>query len=299
MKKFKMLLVAVASLVCGLAYGQNITVKGQVTDASTGEPLSGAAILIKGTPQGVVADNDGNYSLVVSPDATLGFTTIGFKDAEVAVNGRTVINVALEPDLEMLDETIVVAFGTATKESFTGSAKVLSEEALALSQVTSVTSALAGQVAGVQLVSASGAPGSTPTIRIRGISSINAGNDPLIVVDGTPYDGDMNNIAPSDIESMTVLKDAASNALYGARGANGVIMITTKNAKKGQAVVSLDAKVGVNTNALRKYNVLTDPRAYYEQQYKAMYNYYVAEDGMGLTPATAYIKANVIGLRVA
>ena len=292
MKKFKMLLVAVASLVCGLAYGQNITVKGQVTDASTGEPLSGAAILIKGTPQGVVADNDGNYSLVVSPDATLGFTTIGFKDAEVAVNGRTVINVALEPDLEMLDETIVVAFGTATKESFTGSAKVLSEEALALSQVTSVTSALAGQVAGVQLVSASGAPGSTPTIRIRGISSINAGNDPLIVVDGTPYDGDMNNIAPSDIESMTVLKDAASNALYGARGANGVIMITTKNAKKGQAVVSLDAKVGVNTNALRKYNVLTDPRAYYEQQYKAMYNYYVAEDGMGLTPATAYIKAN-------
>ena len=216
MKKFKMLLVAVASLVCGLAYGQNITVKGQVTDASTGEPLSGAAILIKGTPQGVVADNDGNYSLVVSPDATLGFTTIGFKDAEVAVNGRTVINVALEPDLEMLDETIVVAFGTATKESFTGSAKVLSEEALALSQVTSVTSALAGQVAGVQLVSASGAPGSTPTIRIRGISSINAGNDPLIVVDGTPYDGDMNNIAPSDIESMTVLKDAASNALYGA-----------------------------------------------------------------------------------
>ncbi len=292
MKKFKMLLVAMATLVCGLAYGQNITVTGHVTDASTGEPLSGAAILVKGTPDGVVADFDGNYSIVVSPDATLGFTTIGFKDAEVAVNGRAVINVALEPDAEMLQETIVVAFGTTTKEAFTGSAKVLDEEALALSQVTNVTSALAGQVAGVQLVSANGAPGSNPTIRIRGISSINAGNSPLIVVDGVPYDGDMNNIAPSDIENMTVLKDAASNALYGARGANGVIMITTKNAKKGQAIVTLDAKVGVNTNALQKYNVLTDPRAYYEQHYKALYNYYTASDGLGLSDAAAYIMAN-------
>ncbi|MCQ2182910.1 MAG: TonB-dependent receptor [Bacteroidales bacterium] len=292
MKKFKMLLVAMATLACGLAYGQNITVKGVVTDASTGEPLSGAAILVKGTPQGVVADLDGNYSISVSPDATLGFTTIGFKDLEVAVNGRAVINVALEPDHEMLDETIVVAFGTSTKEAFTGSAKVLGEDALALSQVTNVTSALAGQVAGVQLISANGAPGSSPSILIRGISSINAGNSPLIIVDGTPYDGDMNNIAPSDIESMTVLKDAASNALYGARGANGVIMITTKSAKSGQAVVTLDAKVGVNTNALRKYNVISDPRAYYEQHYNALYNYYTADDGLGMTPAAAYLEAN-------
>ena len=292
MKKIKMLFVAIAALACGLAYGQNITVTGVVTDGSTGEPLSGAAILIKGTPQGVVADNDGRYSVVVSPNATLGFTTIGFKDVEEAVNGRTVINVALQPDAELLNETIVVAFGTTTKEAFTGSVKVLDDEKLAQSQVTNVTSALAGQVAGVQIVSASGAPGSNPTIRIRGISSINAGNSPLIIVDGTPYDGDMNNIAPSDIASMTVLKDAASNALYGARGANGVIMITTKNAKKGEAVVTLDAKVGVNTNALRKYNVITDPRAYYEQHYKALYNYYTAADGLGLSPAAAYIKAN-------
>ncbi|MCQ2179292.1 MAG: TonB-dependent receptor [Bacteroidales bacterium] len=292
MRKLKMFFTAAALLLSVFAFAQNITVKGVVTDSSTGEPLSGAAILVKGTPNGVVADNDGNYSISVPANATLGFTTIGFKDAEVAVNGRSVINVALDPDLEMLNETIVVAFGTSTKEAFTGSAKVLDDEALSLSQVTNVTSALAGQVAGVQLVSSNGAPGSNPTIRIRGISSINAGNSPLIVVDGTPYDGDMNNIAPSDIESMTVLKDAASNALYGARGANGVIMITTKSAKKGQAVVSLDAKIGVNTNALRKYNVLTDPRAYYEQHYKALYNYYTNADGLGLNDAVAYIKAN-------
>ena len=287
-----MFFTAVALLVTSIAFAQKITVTGVITDSKTGEPLSGAAVLVKGTPNGVVADNDGNYSISVPADATLGFTTIGFKELEVEVKGRAVINVALDPDMEMLNETIVVAFGTSTKEAFTGSAKVLDDEALALSQVTNVTSALAGQVAGVQLVSANGAPGSNPTIRIRGISSINAGNSPLIVVDGTPYDGDMNNIAPSDIESMTVLKDAASNALYGARGANGVIMITTKSAKKGQALVSLDAKVGVNTNALRMYNVITDPRAYYEQQYKAMYNYYTAADGLGLSDAAAYIKAN-------
>ena len=292
MKKVKIFFSVLALLSCVIASAQNITVKGVVTDASTGEPLPGAAILVKGTADGVVADFDGNYTIVVPQNATLGFTTIGFKSTEVAVNGRALINVALEPDVEMLNETIVVAFGTTTKEAFTGSAKVLNEDALAKSQVTNVTSALAGQVAGVQLVSANGAPGSNPTIRIRGISSINAGNSPLIIVDGTPYDGDMNNISPSDIENMTVLKDAASNSLYGARGANGVIMITTKNAKKGQAVVTVDAKYGVNTNALRKYNVLTDPRAYYEQHYKALYNYYTAEDGLGLSDAAAYLKAN-------
>lgn len=155
-----------------------------------------------------------------------------------------------------------------------------------------MTNALAGQVAGVQLVSSSGAPGSSATIRVRGISSINAGNDPLIIVDGTPFDGDMNNIAPSDIESMTVLKDAASNALYGARGANGVIMITTKKGKQGQPLVSFDAKVGVNTNALQEYETISDPRAYYEQHYKALYNYYTAADGLALTGDEAYLRAN-------
>ena len=292
MKKVKILFSVMALFVCLMASAQNITVKGVVTDASTGEPLPGAAILVKGTADGVVADFNGNYSITVPQNATLGFTTIGFKEAEIAVNGRTEINVALQPDAELLEETIVVAFGTTTKEAFTGSAKVLNEDALAHSQVTNVTSALAGQVAGVQLVSANGAPGSNPTIRIRGISSINAGNSPLVIVDGTPYDGDLNNISPSDIESMTVLKDAASNALYGARGANGVIMITTKNARKGKAVVSFDAKIGGNTNALRKHNVITDPRAYYEQHYKALYNYYTAADGLGLSDSAAYIRAN-------
>ena len=296
MKRIRLVLTAFLMVVSVAAFAQKtITVTGTVTDASTGEPLSGAAVLIKGTPQGVVADADGRFSVNVAPDGTLGFTTIGFKEAEVEVKGRSVVNVALEPDITMLEETIVVAFGTSTKEAFTGSAKVLKEDQLARSQVSNVTSALAGQVAGVQITSSNGAPGSNPTIRIRGISSINAGNSPLIIVDGTPYDGDLNNIAPSDIENMTVLKDAASNALYGARGANGVIMITTKNAKAGEAVVTLDAKVGANSNALMKHNVLTDPRAYYEQHYKALYNYYTtdpATGGLGLNASAAHLRAN-------
>lgn len=273
-------------------WGQTVSVRGVVRDAGTDETIPYASVLLKGTTQGTSADADGAYSLSVPSGSVLVFSSVGYTSYETNVTGSGVINVRLTPDAEFLNETIVVAFGQSTKEAFTGSAKVLDDEKLALSQVADVTSALAGQVAGVQLVSNSGAPGSSATIRIRGISSIYAGNTPLIVVDGVPFDGDMNNIAPSDIESMTVLKDAASNALYGARGANGVIMITTKKGKRGQALVSFDAKYGVNTNALQEYETIRDPRAYYEQHYKALYNYYAATDGYGLSGAEAHVLAN-------
>ena len=289
----KVLICAITALLSmGLAYAQSVTVRGTVSDASTGEEIPFASVMVQGTMNGTSTDAEGNYVITAPSNGVLVFTSIGYKGLVVAVDGKTTVNVSLEPDSEALKETIVVAFGTATKESFTGSAKVLNDEKLALSQVADVTSALAGQVAGVQLTSSSGAPGSSASIRVRGISSINAGKEPLIVVDGVPYDGDMNNIAPSDIESMTVLKDAASNALYGARGANGVIMITTKRGKQGQALVSFDAKFGVNTKALQEYETISDPRAYYEQHYKALYNYYVAGDGLGLSADEAYMRAN-------
>ena len=290
-KKLSLLLLSL--IVCaGAAFAQSVTVRGTVSDAATGEEVPFASVMVQGTMNGTSTDAEGNYVITAPSNGVLVFTSIGYKGLVVAVDGKTMINVALEPDSEALKETIVVAFGTATRESFTGSAKVLNDEKLSLSQVADVTGALAGQVAGVQLVSSNGAPGSSASIRVRGISSINAGKDPLIVVDGMPYDGDMNNIAPSDIESMTVLKDAASNALYGARGANGVIMITTKRGKQGQALVSFDAKFGVNTKALQEYETISDPRAYYEQHYKALYNYYVAGDGVGLSADEAYLRAN-------
>jgi len=288
----KLFFTVLAVLIGSVAFAQNVTVTGSVKDSSTDEFVPFASIQLKGTMTGASTDADGLFSMTVPANGVLVFSSLGYHSVEIPVDGRSTIHVVLDPDSETLKETIVVAFGTSTKEAFTGSAKVLNDEKLAQSQVTNVTSALAGQVAGVQLVSSNGAPGSSSTIRVRGISSINAGNDPLIIVDGAPFDGDMNNIAPSDIESMTVLKDAASNALYGARGANGVIMITTKKGKLGQANVSFDAKVGVNTNALQEYETISDPRAFYEQHYKALYNYYVSEDGLGLLPEEAYMRAN-------
>ncbi len=201
------------------------------------------------------------------------------------------VKVTMRSDAEMLEEVMVVAFGTAKKSAFTGSAKVIGAEKLEQSQVTSVTDALAGAVPGVTLTSNNGAPGASASIRIRGFSSLNAKNDPLIIVDGAPYSGDLSNINPNDVESMTVLKDAASNALYGARGANGVVIITTKRANtNGEAKVTFDAKWGANTRALQKYDVISDPGMYYEMHYGAMKNYYMNQ--MGMSGQAAWIEAN-------
>ena len=292
MKKMKLFFTAAVMLAFSVAaLAQNITVKGTVKDEA-GEPIVGANVVLQGSSTVyALTDFSGAFSLSVPSDGKLDVNCMGYQGVIVPVNGKTVLNIILADDAQLLDETIVVAFGTTTKEAFTGSAKVLNDEKLQKSQVTAVTNALAGQVAGVQLTSSNGAPGSTATIRIRGISSISAGNDPLIIVDGAPFGGDLNNINPADIESMTVLKDAASNALYGARGANGVIMITTKKGKTSDAVVTLDAKVGVNTKGLQNYKTFTDPAAYYEQHYKSLYNYYISKKD---TPEQAYRHANEV-----
>lgn len=286
----KRLLLSVILLAVGLALAaQDIVVTGKVTDASTGEPVPFASIQVKGTMTGASSDTDGNYSISVPEEAVLIFSSIGYISAEVEVAGQQVHNVSLAVDTQMLDETIVVAFGTSTRESFTGSASVVKSSDIAKVQSSNVTRSLEGVVAGVQMTTSSGSLGSSPTIMIRGISSINAGSDPLYIVDGVPYSGDLNNINPNDIESMTILKDAASNALYGARGANGVIMITTKKAKAGDAVVNIDAKWGWNSKALKNYDFITDPGQYYEAFYNAYYNY---ELDQGSSPSMAHLNAN-------
>ena len=278
-----------------LAQAQNITVTGVVKDSSNGEPVPFAAIQLEGTMVGGQTDLDGIYSMEVPADGVLIFSSIGYTETRVPVAGKAQHDVLLSPDTQMIEETIVVAFGTATKESFTGSAAVVKSDDIAKVQSSDVTRALEGVVAGVQMTTSSGSLGSGPSIRIRGTSSISAGNAPLYIVDGVPYSGDMNNLNTADIESMTVLKDAASNALYGARGANGVIMITTKKAKKGEATVTLDAKWGLNTKALQSYEYIKDPKLYYEAHYNALYNYYRLEQGMSETDANLKAAANVAG----
>ncbi len=293
MKKIKLFFSAIALMAAAVVtMAQNINVSGVVSDEA-GEPIPGANVVLVGsTTVYALTDFSGAFKLSVPKNGSLEVSCMGYQTQVVPVNGQTTLKVVLAEDSELIDETIVVAFGTSTKEAFTGSAKVIGDEKLQKSQVTAVTNALAGQVAGVQLTSSNGAPGATATIRIRGISSISAGNDPLIIVDGAPFGGDLNNINPADIESMTVLKDAASNALYGARGANGVIMITTKKAKQSDAVVTLDAKVGVNTKGLENYKVFTDPAAYYEMHYKSLYNYFINDKGN--SPEMAYRHANEV-----
>ena len=292
MEKIKLFFLAMAMLVSSLAYGQNLTVTGVVKDSSTGEGVPFASLQIKGTMTGASSDLDGNYSISVPADGVLIFSSVGYITQEVPVAGKAQHNVMLEPDTHVLEETIVVAFGTATKESFTGSATVVKSDDIAKVQASDATRALEGVVAGVQMTTSSGSLGSSPSIMIRGASSINAGTAPLYVVDGIPFEGDMNNINPADIESMTVLKDAASNALYGARGANGVIMITTKKAKHGDAVVNVDAKWGLNTKALKNYDYITDPGQYYEVYYSGLKNFYMNKQGM--SEYEAHTQANQI-----
>lgn len=285
----KKLFFVVLSLILSVSVWAQTTVKGVVVD-SAGQPVIGAGVVQVGkASNGAVTDLDGSFTVKVPSTASLQVSCVGYVSQTVAVNGQAALKIVLAEDSEMLNDVVVVAFGQQTKESFTGSAGVMKSDELAKISVSNPAQALSGKVAGVQLNNSTGQFGSTPTITIRGIGSISSDTQPLIVVDGMPYDGNLSLLSSSDIESMTVLKDAASNALYGARGANGVIMITTKQGKAGDAKVTFDAKWGVNTNAARMYDV-ANSKEFYEIYYKMLYNEYT--EGDGLSAADAHKKAS-------
>ncbi|MEQ3143064.1 TonB-dependent receptor, partial [Bacteroides ovatus] len=220
---------------------------------------------------------------------TLQISYIGMQTQEVAIKPK--LKIVLKSDTEVLDEVIVTAYGTSTKGTFTGSASVMKADKIEKRQVSNVSNALAGAVAGVQILSDNGQPGESAKVRIRGVGSINAGMEPLYVVDGVPYDGDLSSINSADIETMTVLKDAASTALYGARGANGIIMITTKRGTSGKARINFDAKWGANSRAIKTYDVMTSPKNYIETAYQSIYN---SQISLGYSPEDANIRANKI-----
>jgi len=255
----------------GLALAQDKQVSGTVTDES-GEPIVGASVIVKGNATiGTVTDLNGKFSMnVPSSTTTLVVKYLGMQEQDVVASSNMAIT--MHPSSSQLDEVIVVAYGTAKKSTFTGSATTMKADAIEKRQASNISSTLSGSVSGVQGISSNGEPGSVTTIRIRGVGSINAGNSPLYVVDGIPYDGEISSINNADIETVTVLKDAASNALYGARGANGVIMITTKRGKTGEAQINVDAKWGNNRRGISLYNTMTDPGMYYETAYNTLWN---------------------------
>ena len=275
-------------LTAGMALAQT-HVGGVVVSLPDNEPVVGASVKVVGTTTGTVTDIDGKFSISVPTNAKLEFSYIGMKSKVLAAKAN--MRVELETVDNTIDEVMVVAFGTQKKSAFTGSAAVVSSKDLSKRISTNVSSTLAGTVPGFQMREASGEPGaSNGKMNIRGISSLQAKTDPLIIVDGAPYAGSLSNIPQQDIESVTVLKDAASAALYGARGASGVILITTKRGNTSEAVVTVDMKWGRNSRAIQDYDVIKDPGQYYETYYGMLRNKYYYNDGM--SASDAHTKAN-------
>ncbi|CDE02478.1 TonB-dependent receptor [Bacteroides uniformis] len=285
-----MLLLACLFVGIGLVTAQTQKVTGVVISEEDGQPVIGASVLVKGTQIGAITGVDGDFTLpnVPSSAKTLVISYIGMQTQEVDIKPN--IKVFMRSDSEMLDEVMVVAYGTAKKSAFTGSASVIKSETLEKRQVSNLSNALSGTVSGVQTQSTNGQPGTSATVRIRGIGSMYASNNPLYVVDGIPYEGDISAVNSQDIESMTVLKDAAAAALYGARGANGVILVTTKKGKSGDTQISLDARWGVNSRLVKNYDVLQNANTYMETAYSALYNGYLYNSGY--TAERAYQLAN-------
>jgi TonB-linked SusC/RagA family outer membrane protein len=246
-------------------------VTGKVTDEE-GESLIGVSILVKGTGTGTVTDLDGSFELSVPEEGNvLIFSYTGFANQRVEINNRSVIDVTLEASAAILEQVIVTAYGVTTKEAFSGSADVIGAKDLATRNVTSVVAAIEGKATGVQFTSATGGPGSSPNIVIRGVGTLNGSTDPLFIVDGVQFEGALTNINQEDIESLTVLKDASSTSLYGSRAANGVILITTKRGSKKGTTVSASVQHGVVSRAVRLYEEVT-PGQYYETMWEALRN---------------------------
>lgn len=288
----KAVLVAVLLLGAAIpALAQKITVTGTVLDPY-GDPLIGASVIAQGTTTGVATDFDGNYTIVVEPDAILNFSYVGYNPQSIPVEGRTQIDVTLQENTVMLNEVVAIGYGTVKKSDSTGSVAVVKPDEIEAGLATSVQDMLVGQTPGVVVTTAGGPEGSA-TIRIRGGSSLNANNDPLIVVDGVPLSNDgvqgmgnsLSMINPENVESMTVLKDASATAIYGSRASNGVIIITTKKGKSGKPQVNFAANMYINTDA-KRWKVLS------ADQYRSLVSGLVAVGGVNSEVLTAVGTAN-------
>lgn len=245
--KFYTCLSVVLMLLLSVGYtqAQNVQVTGTVSD-ETGSALPGVTILLKGTTTGTTTDLDGKYSISGPASGVLVFSFIGYNPIEETIGNRGQINVSLRPDLSDLEEVVVVGYGTVKKSQLTGAISSVGNKEIQELPITDARQALQGRAAGVDVTQAGSKPGSAPQVRIRGRRSFNASNEPLYVIDGIPTVGGLEDINPQDITSMEVLKDASATAIYGSRGSNGVVLITTKRGNVGKTVVSFDSYYGVN-----------------------------------------------------
>ncbi|WP_143961835.1 SusC/RagA family TonB-linked outer membrane protein [Litoribacter populi] len=285
-----MLLFAATSV-----FAQGRVISGTVASDEDGETIPGASVLVKGTSVGVATDMDGRFTLTLPENANyLVISAMGFETQELEIGNRSSFEINLSSGMANLDEVVVQApYGSLPKTAFTGSEATVSRRGLEKQQVTSFTRALEGLVPGIQATSGSG-PGSNAAIRVRGFGSVNASNAPLYVLDGVPFTGSLNSISNDDIETVTVLKDAAAAALYGARAANGVIMITTRRGKKGRPQVNVNLRTGMMNRFVPEYERVGE-RDYYELMWEGTRNALVNRSGM--SPADAGVSAsnNLVG----
>jgi len=286
--KFNGILTLLLALTVQFVFAQK-TVSGTVSDENG--PLPGVNVLIKGTKTGAETDFDGKYAIQAKQGDVLVFSYIGMATIEKEVGSANVIDVLMLPD-NVLEEVVIVGYGTTTKKSYVGTATAVKSENLEVKSNTNVSKSLTGEVAGVNVINTSGQPGTVATIRIRGFGSVNGNRNPLYVVDGVPFEGSINSINPNDIESTTILKDATATAIYGSRGANGVILINTKSGKKGQSNIEFDIKTGFNANFMPRNEVIESPEEYIAISWNAMYNKGVATNE---PDPVAYANANLFG----
>lgn len=291
-RRLKGLAILVFLLTAQLFFAQEKTISGIVSDGSG--PIPGANVVVKGTSNGVQTDFDGKYKIKAETGDVIMFSYMGMKDQSITVGNSSTVNVKMQDGGEQLEEVVVqVAYGTQKKQEITGAVTKIDSKQLENTQSSNAVQSLTGKVAGVQIAANSGQPGDKPQVRFRGIGSISSSNEPLYVVDGIPYNGDINAIASQDIESISFLKDASSNALYGSRGANGVIIITTKKGKKGQLNVTYETKIGVNSRAVPEYDMITDPGEYYKAIYNRIRNGLIYQ-GQTSTNASVIAAQNLI-----
>ncbi|RKD92789.1 SusC/RagA family TonB-linked outer membrane protein [Mangrovibacterium diazotrophicum] len=294
MKKITLLL-AILAIWVSAALAQTREITGTVTSSEDGYSLPGVSVSVKGTTIGTITDIDGKYTIYVPESATtLVFSFVGMRTIEQPITGNA-INVALRQETVGVDEVIVVAYGTKTKRALTGAVTSVGSDVLENQTAISPLRALQGSAPGVNILTSGGQPGENPTIRIRGIGSVNLSNDPLIVVDGIVFSGNLNSISAEQIETINILKDASASALYGSRASNGVILITTKSGKYGskEAKISFNAKVGVSNPAVDTYD-LVSAEDYMKYSWEALKNRSMYYDGNSEAAASTYATNNLI-----
>ena len=289
-KRLNGILTLFLVFVVQLTFAQDKTVTGTVMDED-GITLPGVNVIVEGTNKGTQTDFDGNYTIQTSSGQILVFSYVGFANQKMTVGAGNTMNVTLTVDAAALDEVIVTGFGNVSKTAYTGSAKVVSGELISKKSFTNVSQALAGEAAGVQVYNTSGQPGSVSTIRIRGFGSINGSQDPLYIVDDAPFGGSLNDINPNDIQSVTVLKDASATSLYGARGANGVVVISTKKGQGDKINVSL--KTGMNFQGIDRYQTIKSPEEYIGISWEGVYQRGLLENDGDQAAAVDYANRNL------